>query len=73
MSPRRTGDGIRWTLNAYYNDYSDYIFESPTGDIEDDLPVFLVSQGGARQHASALKDIAPLPGRSFHLGARAEF
>jgi iron complex outermembrane receptor protein len=189
VSLRRTGDGIRWTLNAYYNDYSDYIFESPTGDIEDDLPVFLVGQGGAklrgfeaevnfpllrqgeqhlelrlasdyvrgeldsggdlpqmpplrfgaglhydlgqfhlglegyyydkqdkiadnelptdsftlvdadasyrlpvgsssvllflrasnlldedaRQHASALKDIAPLPGRSFHLGARAEF
>jgi iron complex outermembrane recepter protein len=27
----------------------------------------------ARQHASPLKDIAPLPGRSWHLGARAEF
>jgi iron complex outermembrane recepter protein len=27
----------------------------------------------ARQHASPLKDIAPLPGRSFHIGARAEF
>lgn len=27
----------------------------------------------ARQHTSPLKDIAPLPGRSFHLGARAEF
>jgi iron complex outermembrane recepter protein len=189
VSLRRTGDGIRWTLNAYYNDYSDYIFENPTGEIEDDLPVFVVSQGGAklrgfeaevnfpllqqdeqhlelrlasdyvrgeldsggdlpqmpplrfgaglhydlnqfhvglqsyyyekqdriaenelptdsftlvdadasyrlpvgtssvllflrasnlldedaRQHASALKDIAPLPGRSFHIGARAEF
>jgi iron complex outermembrane receptor protein len=189
VSLRRTGDGIQWTLNAYYNDYSDYIFENPTGEIEDDFPVFAVSQDGAkfrgfeaevgfpliqagdqhlelrlssdyvrgeldnggdlpqmpplrfgaglhydldqfhlglqgyhydkqdkiaenelptdsftlvdadasyrfpmgsssvllflkasnlldedaRQHASALKDIAPLPGRSFHLGARAEF
>jgi iron complex outermembrane receptor protein len=27
----------------------------------------------ARQHASPLKDIAPLPGRSFHVGVRAEF
>lgn len=41
--------------------------------------VFLFARGtnlldeDARQHASALKDIAPLPGRSFHLGARAEF
>jgi iron complex outermembrane receptor protein len=26
----------------------------------------------ARQHASPLKDIAPLPGQSFHLGVRAE-
>jgi len=189
VSLRRTGEGITWTLNAYYNDYSDYIFERPTGEIEDEFPVFVVSQDGAklrgfeaevgfpllqqgdqhlelrlasdyvrgeldrggdlpqlpplrfgaelhydldqlhlslqgyyydkqdkiaenelptdsftlvdadasyrmpvgsssvllflkasnlldedaRQHASALKDIAPLPGRSFHLGARAEF
>jgi iron complex outermembrane receptor protein len=27
----------------------------------------------ARQHASPLKDIAPLPGRSLHVGLRAEF
>jgi iron complex outermembrane receptor protein len=27
----------------------------------------------ARQHASPLKDIAPLAGRSWHIGARAEF
>lgn len=189
VSLRRTGDGIQWALNAYYNDYSDFIFENPTGDIAGDLPVFAVSQSGAklrgfeaevsfpllqqgerhlelrltsdyvrgeldsggdlpqmpplrfgaglhydldqfhvglqgyyydkqdriannelptdsftlvdadasyrlpvgstsvllflrasnlldedaRQHASALKDIAPLPGRSFHIGARAEF
>jgi iron complex outermembrane recepter protein len=189
VSLRRSGEGVQWTLNAYYNDYSDYIFESPTGEIEDEFPVFVVSQSGAklrgfeaevgfpliqdgdqhlelrlssdyvrgelddggdlpqmpplrfgaglhydldqfhvglqgyyydkqdkiaqnelptdgftmvdadasyrlpvgsssvlvflkatnlldedaRQHASALKDIAPLPGRSFHIGARAEF
>jgi iron complex outermembrane receptor protein len=41
--------------------------------------VFLFVKGSnlldedARQHASALKDIAPLAGRSFHVGARAEF
>jgi len=27
----------------------------------------------ARQHTSPLKDIVPLPGRSWHFGARAEF
>ena len=41
--------------------------------------VFLFLRGSnlldedARQHASPLKDVVPLPGRSFHLGARAEF
>ena len=189
MSLRRTGEGIQWTLNAYYNDYSDYIYANPTGEIAGrsarvrvsagwreiarlrsgsdlaaavagrghldlhlasdyvrgeldgggDLPqipplrfgaglhyeldrchlgvqgfyydeqdkiavnelptdsfvlldadasyrlpvgsssVFLFLRASnlldedARQHASPLKDIAPLPGRSFHVGARAEF
>lgn len=50
VSLRRSGDGIQWTLNAFYNDYSDYIFESPTGDIEDEFPVFLVLQSGAKFH-----------------------
>jgi iron complex outermembrane recepter protein len=27
----------------------------------------------ARRHSSPLKEIAPLPGRSAHLGLRAEF
>jgi iron complex outermembrane recepter protein len=41
--------------------------------------VFLFLRGSslldedARQHASPLKDIAPLPGRSAHFGVRAEF
>jgi iron complex outermembrane receptor protein len=28
------------TLNLFYTDYSDYIFETQTGDEEDELPVF---------------------------------
>jgi iron complex outermembrane recepter protein len=50
VSLRRSGEGINWTLNAFYNDYSDYIFEHPTGEIEDEFPVFLVSQDGAKLH-----------------------
>ena len=30
----------RLTLNGFYTDYSDYIFEDETGEIEDGLPVF---------------------------------
>ena len=50
VSLRRSGEGINWTLNAFYNDYSDYIFERPTGEIEDEFPVFVVSQDGAKLH-----------------------
>ncbi len=40
LSLRRTGDGLEWVVSAFYNDYTDYIFPSPTGDIANDLPVF---------------------------------
>ena len=32
--------GSSVTLNLFYTDYSDYIFENETGEIEDGLPVF---------------------------------
>lgn len=33
-------DGSYLTLNAFYTDYSDYIFETETGEVEDGLDVF---------------------------------
>lgn len=60
LSLRRTGDGIQWTLNAYYNDYSDYIYSNPTGDIEDDLPVFVYLQDGAKFHGFEAEMTVPL-------------
>lgn len=47
VSLRRTGGAVEWILNAYYNDYTDYIFEAPTGAIEDGLPVFVYGQADA--------------------------
>ena len=35
---REGGNSV--TLNLFYTDYSDYIFENETGEIEDGLPVF---------------------------------
>ena len=35
------------TANAYYNRFSNFIFQTPTGDVEDDLPVFAYRQGRA--------------------------
>ncbi len=31
---------LHLTANAYYSHFSNFIFQTPTGDIEDDLPVF---------------------------------
>ena len=55
VSLRRTGDGIRWTVSAYYNDYSNYIYENPTGVFVptgegEDFEVFEYLQGGAKFH-----------------------
>jgi iron complex outermembrane receptor protein len=60
VSLRRTGGALRWTLSAYYNDYSDYIFASPTGDEQDDLPVFAYVQDAARFYGFEAELIVPL-------------
>ena len=60
ISLRRTGDGIQWTVSAYYNDYSDYIFVDPTGEEEDGLPVFAYLQDGAKFHGFEAEVIFPL-------------
>jgi len=46
---------VRWTLSAYYNDYSNYIYENPTGVFKDAgegeaFQVFEYLQGGATFH-----------------------
>jgi iron complex outermembrane receptor protein len=60
VSLRRSGEGVQWTLSAFYNDYSDYIFASPTGEVEDDLPVFAYLQDGANLHGFEAEVIFPL-------------
>jgi iron complex outermembrane recepter protein len=44
-----TGDAgpVTVTVNAYYSHFSNFIFQAPTGEIEDDLPVFETRQGRA--------------------------
>ena len=64
VSLRRSGEGVQWTLSAFYNDYSDYIFANPTGEIEDDLPVFAYLQDGAKLHGFEAEVIFPLWSRA---------
>lgn len=71
VSLRHTGEGITWTLSAYYNDYTDYIYASPTGDIEDDLPVYVYLQNGAKFHGFEAELNVPLiDDGERHLGLR---
>ncbi|HEU0309921.1 MAG TPA: TonB-dependent receptor [Sphingomicrobium sp.] len=46
-SLRRTQGPVRLTATAYYSHFSNFIFQAPTGEIEDDLPVFQYLQGKA--------------------------
>lgn len=47
LSIRKTSGTLQYQLNAYYNGYSDFIFERPTGNFEEALPVFRYSQEDA--------------------------
>lgn len=44
---RDTEGRLTWSLNAFVTDFSDYIFEAPTGEVEDGLPVFQFFQGAS--------------------------
>ena len=48
----RGGDGDRWSfdLSGYYNHFSNFIFQTPTGDVDDDLPVYAYLNGRANQY-----------------------
>lgn len=47
LSIRHNGGPLTLTANAYYSHFSNFIFQSPTGDVEDDLPVFQFLGGKA--------------------------
>ena len=47
-SLRGTGDGWSFGVAAYHNWFDNFIFETPTGAVQDDLPVFQFLQSGAR-------------------------
>lgn len=64
VSLRHAGEGVRWTLSVFYNDYDDYIYLNPTGldeEIEpgEFLPVFAVLQDGAKLYGYEAEVILP--------------
>jgi iron complex outermembrane receptor protein len=76
VSLRRTSEGVQWTLSAYYNDYDDYVFASPTGDEEDGLPVFLYLQDDANFYGFEAELVYPLlqePDRHLDLRVASDY
>ena len=56
------GSGDRYSvgLSAYYTEFDGFIYEQPTGDIEDDLPVFQFIQDNARFYGFEVEGSARL-------------
>jgi iron complex outermembrane receptor protein len=47
VSLRRTGGPVGFTATAYYSHFGNFIFQAPTGAVENDLPVYQYRQGKA--------------------------
>jgi iron complex outermembrane receptor protein len=45
---RRSAGPLTFGLNLYHTRFTDFIYLRPTGEVEDDLPVYLYSQADAR-------------------------
>jgi iron complex outermembrane receptor protein len=56
------GSGDGWSLSAaaYYNWFTDYIYDAPTGAVQDDLPVFQYNQADARYYGFEVEGSARL-------------
>jgi|HigsolmetaAR202D_1030399.scaffolds.fasta_scaffold00037_9 iron complex outermembrane receptor protein len=59
---RGNADALRWTVSAFYNDYSDYIYLRPTDTIDEDeaLPVHEYRQQGAKLYGYEAEILWPL-------------
>lgn len=55
LSLHRTAGPVHLTGNLYYSRFSNFIFQTPTGEIEDELPVFEYRQGKANYYGFELQ------------------
>ncbi|MEO8141599.1 MAG: TonB-dependent receptor [Sphingomicrobium sp.] len=57
----KRGEGpVRVTATAYFSNFSNFIYQAPVGEVEDDLPVFAYRQGKARYYGFELEVNAKL-------------
>lgn len=72
LSLHHTTGPFHLIANAYYSHFSNFIFQTPTGEIEDGLPVFLFEEGKANYYGFELQGDAKL-GQAFGIDWGAEF
>ena len=60
LSLHRTRGPVHLTANAYYSRFSNFIFQAPTSEIEDDLPVFEFREGRATYYGFEVQGDAKL-------------
>ena len=72
LSLHRDTGPVHLIANAYYSRFSNFIFQAPTGEIEDDLPVFEFRQGKADYYGFEVQGDAKL-GNALGIGWGAEF
>ncbi len=71
-----SGDGYSFGLSAYHNWFRNFIYENPTGAVEDDLPVFQYRQADARLwgfEAEASARVARFGETSINLDGLADY
>ena len=52
ISLRKSGERFSGSVTAFANDFDGYIYENPTGEEEDGLPVYAFTQRDTRFHGS---------------------
>jgi iron complex outermembrane recepter protein len=55
LSLRGSGDGYSLSASLYHSWFKDFIFEAATGSVQDDLPVFQISQADARYYGAEIE------------------
>ena len=71
-SIRKHSGPLKLTATAYYSRFSNFIFQAPTGDVEDDLPVYQYLQGKANYYGFEVEAEAEL-GDAFGIHWDADF
>ena len=57
---QRDQGNILWDMSVFYYDFSDYIYQNLTGDVEDDLPVAIYTQRDAEFVGAEVAVTVPL-------------